>query len=155
MLTAVVKNTKIDVPECMIENQIDRQIQQLEYSMMYQGISLKDYLSMTGTKMEDVRAQYSEGAQMAVRTQLCVEAVMKAENIEATDEQLDEALTKRAERAKKELDEYRKGLSEDELAYIKENLAYDNTVQFLVDNAQLVKKKAKKDKVQKENTSGE
>ena len=155
VLAAAVKNAKIDVPDCMIENQIDRQIQQLEYSMMYQGVNLKDYLSMTGTKMEDVRAQYREGAENAVRTQLTLEAVMKAENIEPAQEQLDEALTKRAESAKKDVDEYRKGISEDELAYIKENLAYDNTVQFLVDNAQLVKKKAKKDKAQKENTSGE
>lgn len=157
VLSAVVKNTQIDVPECMIENQIDYQIKQLEYSMMYQGIKLSDYLEMTGTKMEEVREQYRQGAEASVRTQLTVEAIMKAEGIKATEEQVLELLEKRAERAKKDVNEYRKSLNEDELEYIKENLAYDNTVRFLVENAvlQAPKKKVKKDKAEKENTSGE
>ncbi len=157
VLAQVVKNAEIDLPECMIENQIDHQLQQLEYSMMYQGIKLEDYLAMTGTKIEDVRAQYRESAEGSVRTQLVVEAVMKAENIEATQEQIDEAIAKRAERAKKDADEYAKNMKEEELSYIKENLAYDNTVRFLVENAVLTtpKKKVKKDKAEEENTSAE
>ncbi len=157
VLAAVVKNADIDVPDCMIENQIDNQLRQLEYSMMYQGIKLNDYLEMTGTKLEDVREQYKQGAEDAVRTQLTVEAVMKAEGIEATEEQVLKSLEKRAENAKKDVKEYQKGLSEEENEYIKENLAYDNTVSFLVENAVLqeTKKKVKKDKAGKENTSAE
>ncbi len=157
VLAAVVKNTDIDVPECMIENQIDNQIRQLEYSMMYQGIKLSDYLKMTDTKIEDVRERYKQGAEEAVRTQLTIEAVMKAEGLEATEEQVRQSLEKRAEQAKKDVNEYKKDLSEDALEYIKENLAYDNTVSFLVENAalQAPKKKDKKGKPEKENTSGE
>lgn len=157
VLTEVVKNAKIDLPECMVDNQIDHQLQQLEYSMMYQGIRLEDYLKMTGMKMEDVRAQYKDGAETSVRTQLVVEAVMKAEKIEATDEQVKEAIAKRAESAKKDADEYAKGIREEELSYIKENLAYDNTVRFLVENAVLTapNKKDEKDKAEEENTSAE
>ena len=157
VLEAVVKNSEIDLPECMIENQIDQQLRQLEYSMMYQGIKLEDYMQMTGTKLEDIRAQYHDSAEKSVRTQLVVDAVMKAENILATDEQAEEAIKKRAERAKKEFDEYNKTLSDDERAYIKDNLAYDNTVTFLVENAKLTapKKKAEKQDAGEENTSGE
>jgi trigger factor len=157
VLEAVVKTAEIDLPDCMIENQIDQQLRQLEYSMMYQGIKLEDYMNMTGTKIEDIRAQYRESAEKSVRTQLVVEAVMKAETIVATDEQLDEAIKKRAERAKKDIEEYSKAMSEEEHAYIKDNLAYDNTVTFLVDNAKLTapKKKAKKQEAGEENTSGE
>ncbi len=157
VLEEVVKAAEIDIPEPMIENQIDQQLRQLEYSMMYQGIKLQDYLQMTGTKIEDIRAQYRESAEKSVRTQLVVEAIMKAENIEATDEQVAEAIQKRAERAKKDVEEYSKTLSDDERAYIKDNLAYDNTVTFLVENAKLAapKKKAKKQAAEEENTSGE
>ncbi len=157
VIAAVVKNAKIDLPECMIENQIDHQLKQLEYSMMYQGIKLADYLEMTGTKIEDVRAQYRESAEHTVRTQLVIEAVMKKEGIEADGEKLEEAIAKRAEQAKKALEDYRKNISEDELAYIKENLAYDNTVHFLVENAVLnaPKKKTEKKKAGKENSSDE
>ncbi|MDD5017268.1 MAG: trigger factor [Eubacteriales bacterium] len=153
----VVKNAKIDLPLCMIENQIDNQIRQIEYNLMYQGIKLDDYLKMTGTKMEDVRNDYRESAEKAVRTQLVIEAVKDAEGIEATKEQIEDAIKSGAERAKKDMEEYRTALSEDELAYIKENLAYDNTVAFLVQNAVLeaAEKKNKKDKAEKENTKEE
>lgn len=167
VLAEVVKNIDIDLPECMIENQIDRQVKQLEYSMMYQGLKLTDYLTMTGMKIEDVRKEYRGSAESSVCTQLVVEAVMKAEGIKATDEQVEEEIKKSAERAKKELDVYRKTIGEDEMEYIRESLAYDNTVRFLVENAKLkptekketVKKssvkKEKKDAPGKENPKGE
>lgn len=162
VMDAVVKNSEIDLPACMIENQIDHQIRQLEYSMMYQGMKLADYLQMTGTKIEDVRNEYRESAERSVRTQLVVDAVMKAEDIKATDEQVEEEIKKNAERAKKEVEEYRKAMDSEELEYIRESLAYDNTVRFLVDNAKLkaegkkpAAKKNKKDAPEKENTNGE
>ena len=170
VIAEVVKNAEVDIPECMIENQIDHQIRQLEYSMMYQGMKLADYLAMTGTKMEDVRKDYHESAERSVRTQLVVEAVMKAEDIKASDEQVEEELTKNAERAKKDIEEYRKTIDADELEYIRDSVAYDNTVRFLVENAELKPeskkaekkatekkpaKKVKKDAPEKENTEGE
>lgn len=157
VLEEVVKTGEIDLPDCMIDNQIDHQLQQIEYSLMYQGMKLNDYLEMTGTKIEDLRAQYRDDAEKSVRTQLTVEAIMKDEGIEAKEEQVKEEIASRAERAKKDADEYAKTLSDDQMAYIKENLAYDNTVRFLVDNAVIsaAKKKVKKDKVEEENTSAE
>ncbi len=157
VLEEAVKAAEIDLPDCMIENQIDHQLQQIEYSLMYQGMKLADYLQMTGTKIEDLRAEYRDSAEKSVRTQLTVEAIMRAEGIEATEEQVKEEIASRAERAKKDVEEYTAKLSEDQLAYIKENLAYDNTVHFLVENAVISgsKKKVKKDKAVEENTSAE
>jgi trigger factor len=159
VIKAVTETAKIDLPEVMIENQIDNQIQQMEYSMMYQGIKLPDYLKMMGTTMEALRADYKEPAESMVISQLVVEAIQKAEKIEASDEQVEAELVKRAEQYKKELDEYKKQVEGDELSYIKDNLGYDNTVAFLVENAELkvAKKKpakkaaAKKDEPKKEN----
>lgn len=157
VLEEVVKATQLELPDCMIENQIDHQMQQIEYSLMYQGMKLADYLEMTGTKIEDLRAQYRDDAEKSVRSQLAVEAIMKAEGIEATEEQVKEDIAARAERAKKDADEYAKTLKEEQLSYIKENLAYDNTVRFLVENAVISgsRKKVKKDKAEEENTSAE
>jgi trigger factor len=132
----------------MIENQIDHQIRQLEYSMMYQGMKLSDYMQMTGMKMEDLRKEYRESAERSVRTQLVVEAVMKAEDIKATDEQVEEEIKKNAERAKKDVEEYRGKMDAEELEYIRNSLAYDNTVRFLVENAKL-KPAVKKEAAQK------
>ena len=157
VLEKVVENAEIDLPECMIENQIDNQIQQIQYSMMYQGIKLEDYLKMTGMTMEQLRGDYRDQAEKTVRIQLVLEAVKEQEGIEASDEQVEEELKKRAESYKKDLEEYRKAVGDDEMAYIRDNIAYDNTVSFLVDNAQLhaPKKKTKKDKAEKENKTAE
>lgn len=148
VLAEVVKNAEIELPDCMIENQIDHQIRQLEYSMMYQGMKLSDYMQMTGMKMEDLRKEYRESAERSVRTQLVVEAVMKAEDIKATDEQVEEEIKKNAERAKKDVEEYRGKMDAEELEYIRNSLAYDNTVRFLVENAKL-KPAVKKEAAQK------
>jgi trigger factor len=157
VIEKVVENATIDLPECMIDNQIDNQIQQIEYSMMYQGIRLADYLKMTGMTMEQLRNDYRETAEKSVRTQLVLEAIKNAEGIEATDEQAEEELKKRAETYKKDLEEYRKDVRDEEMEYIRDNIAYDNTVNFLVENAKLKapKKKTKKDKAEKENKTEE
>ena len=141
----------------MIDNQIDNQIQQIEYSMMYQGIKLTDYLQMMGMTMEKLRSDYRETAEKSVRTQLVLEVIKDAEGIEATDEQVEEELKKRAEKYKKDFEEYRKAVTDEEMEYIKDNIAYDNTVSFLVENANLhsQKKKTKKDKAEKENKTEE
>lgn len=154
VIEEVIRNTKIDLPECMIESQIDNNIRQAEYSLMYQGIKLEDYLKMVGGSIEQLRKEYREPAEKTVRAQLTVEAVKKAEGIDASEEQIEAELKKRAESAKKELEEYKKAISEEELEYIKEDLAYDNTVNFLVENAVLNSsvKKDKKKNAEKENT---
>ena len=157
VLEQVVNNATIDLPDCMIENQIDNQIKQIEYSLMYQGLRLTDYLNMSGIKMEDFRSQYRESAEKSVRTQLVIEAVKDAEGIEVSEQQVEDELKNRAEQYNKDVEEFKKSVKEEELAYIKENLAYDNTVQFLVDQAKLkpVDKKDQIEKEEKENTETE
>lgn len=157
VIEAVMKNAKVDLPECMIENQIDNHIRQIEYSLMYQGVKLDDYLKMTGGSMEELRKEYREPAEKTVRAQLVVEAVKKAESIEASEEQVEAELKRRAEAAKKDAEEYKKSVSEEEMEYIKEDIAYDNTVNFLVENAELKApaKKGKKKSSEKENTDEE
>lgn len=157
VIEAVMKNAKVDLPECMIENQIDNHIRQVEYSLMYQGLKLDDYLKMTGGTMEELRREYCESAEKTVRAQLVVEAVRKAEGIEASEEQIEEELKRRAEAAKKDPEEFKKSVSEDQMEYIREDIAYDNTIAFLVENAVLEapKKKGKKKSSEKENNKEE
>ncbi len=157
VIEEVIKNAKIDLPECMIESQIDNNIRQVEYSLMYQGIKLDDYLKMVGGSIEQLRKEYRGTAEKTVRAQLAVEAIKKAEKIEATEEQIEAELKRRADSAKKELAEFKKTISKEELDYIKEDLAYDNTVNFLVENAVFTssEKKGKKKDAEKENTKAE
>lgn len=157
VIEEVMKNAKIDLPECMIEKQIDNNIRQIEYSLMYQGIKLDEYLKMVGGSLEQLRKEYRETAEKTVRAQLVVEAVKNAEGIEATEDQIEAELKRRADENKKDIEEFRKTIGEEEMEFIKEDLAYDNTLNVLVENAVLTsaQKKGKKKNAEKENTKAE
>ena len=133
-LKKIVDDCKVTIPQPMIETQIDRQIQQFEYNLMYQGIKLEDYLKYTDTKLENMRAQYRENAESLVKSHLAIEAIMAKENISATDSDVEEFIQKAAESAKKTPDDYRKVLGEEGLENIKSRIALDNTLKFIFDS---------------------
>jgi trigger factor len=141
VIKAVVDKNTIDIPDAMCESQIDRQISQLEYNLMVQGITLEDYLNYMGVKMEDLREKQKESAYNMVKTQLVLEAIRKKEEIEATEEETEDYIAKAAERAKKTVEEYKKLIEGETLAGIKDRLAFDKTIKLLVDSAKLVKPK--------------
>ena len=85
VIEKVTENAEIDIPEAMIEDQIDSMLRDMEMRMMYQGMKLDDYFKYTGQTREQVREAYKPTAEERVRTQLVIEAVMKAEDIKATD----------------------------------------------------------------------
>ena len=86
VIEKVSENAEIDIPAAMIEDQIDSMLRDMEMRMMYQGMKLDDYFKYTGQTREQVREMYKPTAEERVRTQLVIEAVMKAEGIQATDE---------------------------------------------------------------------
>jgi len=110
-------------------------LRDMEMRMMYQGMKLDDYFKYTGQTREQVRDMYKPSAEERVRTQLVIEAVMKAEEIKATDEEVDAEIAKFAEQNKKTLEEFKGMLSEADNAYFAEIASMQKTVDFLKANA--------------------
>ena len=137
VIAVVVEKAAVNIPDIMVENQIDYQIQQMEYTLMYQGVKMEDYLKYTGATMADIRAQYKDTAYNTVKTQLVLEAVKEKEDIKAEETDLNKELKKTAENRKQSLAEYKKSLKPQDLEYMQDRLAYDKTIRFLVDNAEL------------------
>jgi len=137
VIAAVVENAKMDVPECMVDSQIDYHIKQFEYQLMYQGMKMEDYLQYTGSKIEDIKEQYREQSLNTVQTQLVLEAIMKQEDMTATKEEIDAELKKTAESMQKSLAEYKKTMPERTLENIETKIAFDKVIDFLVSNAKL------------------
>ena len=137
VVAAVVEKAAVEIPEVMVEGQIDYHIKQFEYQLMYQGLKLDDYLQYTNQKIEDIKEQYREQAQNTVKTQLVLEAIMKAEKMEATQEEIDAELQKTADNMKKSLEEYKKTVPEKTIENIETRVAFDKTIDFLVSNAKL------------------
>lgn len=146
VLKVVVEGAKVDIPDVMCENQIDRQISQIEYNLMVQGITLDNYLNYVGMKLEDLREQQKQTAYNMVKTQLVLEAVMKKEEISASDADVEEYITSAAEKAKKTVEEYKKLIGPETMEGIKDRLSMDKTISLIMDSAQLTEEEAPKEK---------
>ncbi|MEX1308553.1 MAG: trigger factor [Eubacteriales bacterium] len=135
VITALVEKSKVEIPDVMIDNQIDYHIKQFEYQLMYQGLNIDGYLQYTGTTLDDLKAQYKEQAENTVKSQLVLESVMEKENIKADEKEVDAELEKNAKQMNKSLDEYKKDLPANQLDSIETKIAFDKTIDFLVSNA--------------------
>lgn len=133
----IVEACEIDVPEVMIENQIDMEIRNFEQSLQYQGLNLDTYLMYTGTTREAMREQLKENAEKAVRTDLVLSEIKKVEKIEASEEELEAELTRMAEMYNQELDKFKKTLREEDKAYFQDGLERKKTIEYLMENADL------------------
>ena len=90
ILRAVVENAKMDIPAVMVEQEIDRMVQNLAQRLQYQGLTLEQYFQFTGTDAEKMREYMKEDAETKVKTELVLEALQKAEKMEVLDEELKE-----------------------------------------------------------------
>ncbi len=142
-LKVAVDNAKADIPDSMVDNQVDRQIQEMAMSMMYQGLDMEGYLKYTGLTMEELRDQQKPTAREIVKTQLTLEAIIKKENIQPDEKKVDEYIQKMAERTKKDFEEYKKTINEDMMESIRERSAVETAIELIAQKAKYVKQKAK------------
>ena len=136
LVQKVVDAADCDIPDAMIQDEITTMLREMEMRMMYQGMKLDDYFKYTGQTREQVREMYKPTAEERVRTQLVIEAVMKAEDIKATDEEVDAEIAKYAEQNKKSLEEFKEMLTDADKNYFSEIASLQKTVEFLKANAQ-------------------
>ncbi len=97
LLDQIIENMEAEIPEIMIENQLDRIVDDFANRLMSQGLSMEGYLQMSGTDMESFRKNFRTSAERQVKITLALEAITKAENLEITDEDIDAEYTKLAE----------------------------------------------------------
>lgn len=136
VIKALCENVKVEIPSGMIEMEIDNMIKDIEQRLSYQGLKLDQYLQMMGKTMEDIRKEYEPQAIDGIKSRLALEAVIKAEKIEATDKEIDEKIKEMAKNYGKENDEeFLK--NENVKKYIKEGLASEKAIDFLVKNAKI------------------
>ena len=136
IIKAVCENIKVEIPSGMIEMEIDNMFQNMEQRLSYQGLKLEQYLQMMGKTKEDMKKEYEPQAVEAIKSKLALEAVIKVEKIEPTEEEIDEKLKEMAKNYGKENDEeFLK--NENVRKYIKEGLASEKAMDFLVENAKI------------------
>ncbi len=132
---AVVDSAEVEIPSGMIDTEIDNMVRDIETRLSYQGMKLEQYLSMMGKSMEDFRKEYEEQAKTSVKTRLVLEAIVKAENIEASEEDINKKLKEMAAMYGKKEDEL--VLNEQFMNYIKDSLKNEAVVKYIIDNAKI------------------
>ena len=147
VVKAVVDNSKVELPEPMVDAQIDQMVNDYARRMQSQGIPLEQYLAITGMTMEDLRKNMKPQAETNIKTRLVLEAVVKAENIEISEERVEEEIGKMAESYKMDKEQIRNLMGENEIKAMKLDLACQEAIDLLVKNAELTSpKKEKKEK---------
>jgi len=134
IIAKACENAKVEVPQCMIESQIDSYVQEFEYQLSYQGIKLDDYLKYTNSKIEDLRNIYKDRAAVAVKTRLVMEAIVKAEDIKADKKSVNARIEEIAKQMGKEVDEVKSTMHPSEIEYIENEVISKNVVEFLKKN---------------------
>ena len=140
VLDAVLEGMKADIPEAMIDAQVDTIVQDFGYRLQMQGMGLEQYLKMTGTEMGAFRAMFQSQAERQVKTRLALQKVVELEGITVSDTELEEEYAKMAEQYKMEVEKVKAIVSKEAL---EGDLKNSNALEFIKKNAK-VKKAAKK-----------
>lgn len=136
VIKALCENVKVDIPSGMVEMEIDNMIKDIEQRLSYQGLKLEQYLQMMGKTNEDMRKEYEPQAIEGIKSRLALEAVIKAEKIEATDKEIDKKMKEMAKNYGKEDDkEFLK--NENVRNYIKQGIESEKAIDFLLENAKI------------------
>lgn len=134
LVNKIVDLATVEISETLIENQTEEFIKQFEYRLMYQGLKLEDYLKMTGSNMEELKASRREDAIKTAKTKLVLAEICKREKIEVSEEELKNKIEEMANARNIEIAEFKKGLSEEFTNRIYGQLLTDKLFAFLTQN---------------------
>lgn len=138
VVAKVVENASMEIPERMIDAQVDNMLRETAQRMQSQGLSMDLYMKYTGMTADQMKDQMRPEAVKRIQTRLVLEAVVKAENIETSEEKLDEEIAKMAEAYKMEADKLKSYMTDSDKDQMKQDLAVQAAVDLLVSEAKLV-----------------
>ena len=138
VVAKVIENATMEIPDQMVEEQVNGMVNDYARRLESQGISFKQYVEITGMTAEKIGEQMKPQAIKRIQTRLVLEAVVKAENIQADDAAVEEQFDKMAEDFKMDKEQIKGVFGEEQIAQLKEDLAVQKAIDFLVAEAKFV-----------------
>lgn len=136
ILEKLMEISEVDIPNGMIETQIDEEVKQFDFRLRNQGLELEKYIELTGSSLDELREQLKPTAEQRVNVDLILEALVETEKIEVNEEEIDKELEKLAEQYSAEDS---KGFIEDmkrgDLEFLKKGIANSKAMELLLENA--------------------
>lgn len=116
LLEQVCDNMEVEIPECMFDQKCDEMIQDYSYRLQMQGIDLNTYLGYLGQTPEQFKSQFIDGAKQQVKTQIALDAIVEAEKLEATEDEINAEIDKLAAQYDMEADKIKAAVPQDQIA---------------------------------------
>lgn len=132
LLEQVCDNMEVEIPECMFDQKCDEMIQDYAYRLQMQGIDLNTYLGYLGQTQEQFKAQFMDGAKQQVKTQIALDAIVEAEKLEATEDEINAEIDKLAAQYDMEADKIKAAVPQDQIA---KDVTTKKTVDLIVNSA--------------------
>lgn len=137
ILKAICATAKAEIPDAMIEQEIDKMVQDFSYRLMYQGLKLEDYLKYTGATMEQFRSQFKGSATERVMSTLVIDKIVRTENIKAEEADVEAKIAEQAQSVGKTAEEYKKNIDPRQREYIESDIVVTKLFDFLKANNEL------------------
>lgn len=134
MLDKIITNATIDLPQIMIDNQLNNMMQNFDNKLRQQGLDLQTYIKLMNQNGNDFMSQYTARAEKEVRMQLVIEKIGKVENILASSEEFDNEVKDIVQSINKEETEFKNQLTKEDIDYINNSIIFNKTIQLLIDN---------------------
>ncbi len=135
VIEAIVSDSDMEIPEAMISTQQEQMVNEFAQRIQMQGMNFDQYLQFTGTSYDNMLAQIKPQAEKRIKSRLVLEAIVKAENIQASEEEFEEELKTMAEVYQMEVEKVREMLPEKDRKQMKEDIAVRKAAEFAVENA--------------------
>jgi trigger factor len=142
-INKAANNATIDIPEAMVNTELDRMVQEFGQRMQQQGLNLETYFQISGQDESQLREQMKDDAQERVKTNLTLTAIADAENVEVSDEDIDKELEKMSGQFNISVEDIKQTLGNTDI--VKNDVRIQKVIDLLVDEAKLVEP-AKEDK---------
>ena len=131
----IVEASTMELPEAMIETQVEIQIENFAQRIAMQGMSFEQYMQMTAMTMDRLKEQVRPDAESRIKSSLVLEQIVKEENIEASDEDVEAEIEKMAEMYGIEADKAKEDVTEEERDSIKKDIAVQKAVDLIMEHA--------------------
>ena len=130
-IAKIIEDSKMDIPDAMVDTQVNRMVEDFAQRLQQQGLSVEQYFQYTGMTADKIMEEMKPEAVKRIQSRLVLEAVVKAENIEATEEEVEEEFKKMAGRYNMEADKLKGLLTDSEKKQIKEDLAIQKAIEVI------------------------
>ena len=136
-LAKVVEANEVEIPTVMVEDEIDRMIQELDQQLRYQGLTVGQYMEFTGKDAAAFRDEIRPDAERQVKTRMILNGIVEAEKLEVSDEETEEEIKKMAEQYQMTADKVKEMIGEENIAYLQKDLKIKKAIDFIYDNAKI------------------